>query len=392
MISGSDCRGKSGETVDFTVEIKHNPGIAGFMFYIECDTELFSLEWDNEVESYHIEAGDVTRFGTLICTAYGTKGWKVTWYQSQNAVRDGELFTLRFTIAANAQIGEYPIKITYSGANTVDENGTRVPLSVENRSIRVLPHVASFSTTVNAASAPGNKIDLSVMIDNNPGIAAFVIYIDCDTSCFSLVQDELSGNYLIEPGDFSGGGTWIANTNGERGFRIIWYSNVNAYNSGVLFTIPIIALESAPVGEYTFDIHVSEVDLTDASGEIIPIESVSGASVLLKHIAIESASLQIDENSGRAEVIVNTKFVHTSNPVLLCVASYTYGGRMMEIVMQPVVGNGGADQMVISLAKRLHKDATVKIFVLSSDSFAPVYYPWALSVPAEREYKEVIKE
>lgn len=392
VITGNECRGKSGETVEFTVEIEQNTGIAGFMFYIQCDTDVFSLEWDDGVESYHIEPGDVTRSGTLTCAAYGTDGWKVTWYQPQNTVQDGKLFTLRFTIAAGTPIGDYPIKVTYSRANTVDENGVRVPLSVKARSIRVLPHEASFTTEVNTASAPGNQIELSVMIEKNPGIVAFVIYIDCDTKSFSLIQNEESGNYLIEPGAFSDGGTWIANTNGERGFRIIWYHNVNAYDSGTLFTLPITVLESASMGEYTFDVRVSEIDLTDVTGQKIPIESVSNASVLLKHIEIASASLRIDGNSGRAEVVVNTKFIHTSNPVLLCVASYTYGGRMMEIVMQPVVGSGGADQLVISLAKRLHKDASVKIFVLSSDSFAPVYYPWVLSDPAECEYKEVIKE
>lgn len=378
VVTGSSVVAKPGGSAALSVSINENEGLAGFIIYIECDTDVFRLEEDAESGCYRVEAGEVTKAGALTCTAYGTDGWSVVWYQPQNTFAEGELFTLNLSVAEDAAPGEYPVKISYSPANTIDENGGRVALDTVDGTICVLAKAASFYADGADVSAPGNRYDLTVNMDANPGIAAFLIYIDCDVEAFSLMQ--MDGGYSVTLGDFANGGTCIANTNADRGFQVIWYSGTEAVKTGVLFTLPLLISDDAALGEYSFDITVSEANLTDASGNIVPTDCVSNSTVTLKQAEITSVAWRKNEESGKDEVTVDLACLQTSEPVVFCVAAYSSNGKMQEIVMREAVGSGSAEQLVFLLTKKMREDFSIRVFILSQPGFTPLAEKWEIPV------------
>ena len=117
-----------GDTVNVDVELRNSTGIAGYLLYIECDTEYVSI--------VDIADGGAT-FGGHYEIRETENGYKVLWSNSTNVTKDGIMFTIVAKVADNAPDGVYPITATYSDVNTGTENGETKPITIVDGSITV---------------------------------------------------------------------------------------------------------------------------------------------------------------------------------------------------------------------------------------------------------------
>lgn len=116
-----------GESVEVTVQLTDNPGLAAWVFEIIWDLESFSLEADPEV-------GDAFSSGTLLSN-HTDGSLVVSWFSVRNVSNDGIMF--RFRLKAIGEAGEYPIVINCSSENTINVKGERMPVGTVNGAITI---------------------------------------------------------------------------------------------------------------------------------------------------------------------------------------------------------------------------------------------------------------
>lgn len=123
-----------GETVTLTASISNNPGLAGFLFELRADTEVFSVaSVDGEL---NVAPGAVCKSGTLLSNATET-GWKVMWYHTNNVTANGILFTIELTVAEDAPDGVYTVELICSEDDTVNVEGDLVHLAMTDGAVTV---------------------------------------------------------------------------------------------------------------------------------------------------------------------------------------------------------------------------------------------------------------
>lgn len=118
-----------GETAGIAVILDGNPGLAGWK--IEC-------RWDSNVLTLTDSTrGDTFANGMYAANSKTADSFTAIWANSAASADNGVLAVLHFAVSDSAKNGTYPIELTYSKASTVDADGTRVPMTVENGMITV---------------------------------------------------------------------------------------------------------------------------------------------------------------------------------------------------------------------------------------------------------------
>lgn len=134
VVTLSSATARPGETVTLTASIANNQGLAGYLFEIRADKNVFSVgTTDGEL---NITPGAVSKSGTLL-TNTSEAGWKVMWYHTNDVSTNGVLFTVELTVAADAPDGEYAVELVYSEDDTVDVSGTLVHFAVTGGKVTV---------------------------------------------------------------------------------------------------------------------------------------------------------------------------------------------------------------------------------------------------------------
>lgn len=131
VISGENSNAEAGETIQYNVDISGNPGLAGFMVYVACDTSVFNIGQTQAT------LGSFSDRGSIFTNPESEDGWRVLWFNAQNVSGNGTLFTLEISVADDAASGTYPVKITLSPENTVNAAGELVDFSCIDGSIVV---------------------------------------------------------------------------------------------------------------------------------------------------------------------------------------------------------------------------------------------------------------
>lgn len=133
-IYGEKIKIKSGETIDYDISIKNNPGVCSIALYMEINTsgETLDVLLDEEGEPI-ISQGDFSSKGSVMASKY-KNGWKLLWYTTgNNQTGDGSVFSIRLKAADNAESEACPIIISTLPENVVDEDGARVDIPrIEN--------------------------------------------------------------------------------------------------------------------------------------------------------------------------------------------------------------------------------------------------------------------
>lgn len=111
-----------GTEVTLELNLKNNPGLAGYLFYVDADTNVFSVPYDMETDQSGITGGTLCgNTGTLLLAPHKEDlGWQLLWFSEKAVEGEGTLFTLTLQVSDSAEKGVYPVTVRYSPANTFD--------------------------------------------------------------------------------------------------------------------------------------------------------------------------------------------------------------------------------------------------------------------------------
>ena len=117
-----------GETVDVTISVKNNPGIASIKLAVTFDDALTlnSVTYNNAIGGMFMQPQQMTSPATL------------NWFNgTANTNGDWVFATLSFTVSADAQEGECPIEITYQPNNIYNIAEENLAFGIENGAVKV---------------------------------------------------------------------------------------------------------------------------------------------------------------------------------------------------------------------------------------------------------------
>ena len=110
---------RAGERISVPIRLKNNPGITGIRLFVDYDATVLTLVGKEEGD---LLAGMSSSFSPSL----STKPYQMQWSSgTKNIAEDGVIITLDFDVAENAELGAYPITITYDEDeifNTAFEN------------------------------------------------------------------------------------------------------------------------------------------------------------------------------------------------------------------------------------------------------------------------------
>lgn len=121
--------GSVGDTVNVSVDISGNSGMAGWMLEITWDESALKLIGD-------VKAGEAFAGGTLL-PKHETGKLLVFWYDLKERCNDGQMLDLQFKITDAANVGDYEIKVQPSAENIVDEGGNAVAVTALSGGVHV---------------------------------------------------------------------------------------------------------------------------------------------------------------------------------------------------------------------------------------------------------------
>ena len=137
---------KAGETVDLTVTMSGNPGMAAFMLYIYYDTATFTVDPSRDISAGSDFAGGIL-LGNDLETARRNSdepvgdsskdGVLALWCNSTgtNTTKNGSMLKIRLQAKDTAANGSYTISLGYDADNTINEDGGKVALQVSGGTV-----------------------------------------------------------------------------------------------------------------------------------------------------------------------------------------------------------------------------------------------------------------
>lgn len=134
----------------------------------------------------------------------------------------------------------------------------------------------------------GETVTLTVHMKNNPGLAAFLIYLYFDTDTFAV---DPTADIQLE-GSFKTGGGMIGNSiaaakkngqykgdKGKDGILVLWYSGTGADNEsdGAVLKVKFHVSDDAANGTYQVGIGYSKSDTGSGNGERVALSARAGS-------------------------------------------------------------------------------------------------------------------
>ncbi len=118
----------AGETVDITVGVQNNPGIASIRVKVAYDEAL----------TLHSVAYNTAIGGMSMPPQHLTSPVTLNWFNGvANSTGDWTLATLSFTVANNAEPGEHPITLTYEADNVYDIMEQNITFAITDGGVTV---------------------------------------------------------------------------------------------------------------------------------------------------------------------------------------------------------------------------------------------------------------
>ena len=160
------------DTVDITINIENNPGIAGATITVDFGDAL-SL---TGIPNAYVGGGSLTGPQSYPVT----KSAKLVWFNFSNISKDGRFATLTFAVSENAMEGTYPIRVEYEADDVSDQDGNNVTFQVSNGSITIGHKLEKTNAKVATCTEPGNSA-----------------YWSC-SNCGKFFSDEAGNNEITE--------------------------------------------------------------------------------------------------------------------------------------------------------------------------------------------------
>lgn len=193
--------------------LNNNPGISGFSFCVDYDTNNLVLV-DSEIT---IDSG------YKVIKETSSDGLNIAWTGTDNYTEDGTIAKLYFNITPSADIGTAEIKIKYRiGYDSFykTEGGEENDINIISQSGGINITKAETNTglclAVGNANASMNETDVVVpiSIDKNTGISGFSFCVNYDTARLQLNSSEivLADGYKVinQPAGYNLGLAWTS--------------------------------------------------------------------------------------------------------------------------------------------------------------------------------------
>ena len=172
---------KAGETVDLTVTMSGNPGMAAYMLYIYYDTDTFAVDPSRDISAGSDFAGGIL-LGNDLETARKNSdepvgdsskdGVLALWCNSTgtNTTKNGSMLRIRLQAKDTAANGSYTISLGYDADNTINEDGGKVALQVSGGTVTVTGGAADKpehpAGAVDSTGGGGGVVDFSDIAGN----------------------------------------------------------------------------------------------------------------------------------------------------------------------------------------------------------------------------------
>lgn len=153
---------KAGETVELTVTLSGNPGMAAYMLYIYYDTDAFTVDPSKGITAGSDFTGGIL-LGNDLDTARknsdepvgdaGKNGVLALWCNSTgtNTNKNGNMLKIRLQAKDTAANGSYTVSLGYDAENTINEDGGKVALKVSGGTVTVTGGTADKPQTPDGA-------------------------------------------------------------------------------------------------------------------------------------------------------------------------------------------------------------------------------------------------
>jgi hypothetical protein len=127
----------TGETVEVTVDLMQNPGLAAMALSLSYDADVLTL---TNVQTAGMTAeGNVTLGGDLTVQPYN-----ILWDDGtahEDHTETGTILTLTFTVKDSAEAGETPIELYYDAESTFDVDLQNVSLAISRPLLQIVKHL-----------------------------------------------------------------------------------------------------------------------------------------------------------------------------------------------------------------------------------------------------------
>ena len=135
--------------------------------------------------------------------------------------------------------------------------------------------------------APGGEVTLTVTVEDNPGVAACLVYIYYDTGVFTVdpAEDISAAGVFRSSGGLIGNTIALARQNGryggdpdKDGLLALWYngSGLDTTGDGGVMTVPLHADPAAAGGSYAVELGYSQEDTCDETGADVVFATAGG--------------------------------------------------------------------------------------------------------------------
>ena len=282
----SDATVPAGSQVTLTVSLVNNPGLTSMVVKLDYDHSALTL--------------DSVSNGALFESM--TRGTNLLFDNYPNTNASGALATLTFTVASDAVAGDYTVRAYTNDAS--NENLVSVILGSSAGTVTVTEPVQNPAKLVvsDARARANDQFQVTVSIENNPGIAGLVLKLDYDTTALTL--DSVTNGDL-----FSGF---------EAARQIVFDEGADITADGLLMTLTFTVNSGAADGDYAINVIVREatnedlndITLTTVAGNVEVYSFIYGDAnndgqiTTSDAVAIRRYIASFDESTGTAAVNV----------------------------------------------------------------------------------------
>ena len=288
-IAVSSVTASAGETVDVTVSLDGNPGIAMMLLQVGYDSDALTL---TKVTDAGV-LGSQSHSNNLASNPYSLY-WNNT-TATDNFTATGTIATLTFAISSNAAAGEYPITVSYDNNNDdiLDVDFDAVDFDVQNGSITVESDTPDTEPTIIVSSAnasAGETVDVTVSLDGNPGIAMMLLQVGYDSDALTLTKVTDAGVL---------GSQSHSNNLASNPYSLYWNNTTATDNftaTGTIATLTFAISSNAAAGEYPITVSYdnNNDDILDVDFEAVDFDIQNG-SITVENTTVSVTGISLDK-------------------------------------------------------------------------------------------------
>ena len=225
--------GESQVAVDITLE--NNPGIAGFSFCVNFDTDkLVLVESKINIDGGHKVIAQPTGYGV-----------NLAWTSASGYAQDGTIATLYFNVPKDLTTSEAEVEIVYRDGyeSFYDSNEDDISIQTVSGTVSIEALEESPSPVVNIGGVSANfgatDIIVPISVKNNPGFSGFSFCVNYDTNRLVLENTDilLDGGYEV-----------IGHPDGY-GVNIAWTSTEDFTSDGTIVELHFSLTDDADSGK-----------------------------------------------------------------------------------------------------------------------------------------------